>query len=612
MATIETRDTAGENSVATVFPKSSEGIRVAVWLALLLCGYLGAECFVPMRTAVQIGGDEGFELAKALLWKGGYQLYEQVWNDQPPLHTWILTKLVRASRDAPKSGMGGENAGSRVPDPSITNSDSRDLLAARLVSVFFGCVLIAALFSMALKLNGLPVAVLACAMLICSPGFLGLCASCMLEVPAFATAVASMALLVCAAAGTPKEWWLIAVGGAVFGAAIMMKLVPLMLSPLIAFILWRRQDDPERLRLIPLLRSLLLFGLAVIATVAAIDILIEGGAFLLHLGQTWSSHFGAQQSFEYGSAREHPFDWTLLLKNWDSKVPALLALCLFAGWRFRGRQVASSRLPADINECSSIRRPWPADPVPRPGTTSGVRAGQPPRNRGYCRKLLNPRLPFANPPGWFSWWSCQNAPEIKVLPAIWLLFSMFVFAMHKPWWTYYYVHLEAPLCWCAAIAMVFAVRGGAANYAEHKARTAIVGLILTAALLWTCGRVYFQIGSIRSAPRIYSDLAIAEMARFKPFTQWLYADEPIYSFHAGIPFPPNLAVIMYKRLWSGDMTNEKLAAELGAVKPGLILLKQDTRAVAFQDLLEREYRLVYYDSAHRLYAHSSISKKPGR
>jgi len=31
--------------------------------------------------------------------------------------------------------------------------------------------------------------------------------------------------------------------------------------------------------------------------------IIDGGAFLRHFGQTWSSHFGTQQSFEYGSAK---------------------------------------------------------------------------------------------------------------------------------------------------------------------------------------------------------------------------------------------------------------------------------------------------------------------
>jgi hypothetical protein len=330
----------------------------------------------------------------------------------------------------------------------------------------------------------------------------------------------------------------------------MMKLVPVMLAPLITLIIWQRHHSEKR-GLILILRSLLLFGLPAIITFVAVDVLIEGGAFLRHFGQTWSSHFGAQQSFEYGSANEHPFDWMLLLKNWDSTIPGVLGLCLFVGTQFRARQISSASVPL-------------------------FRA------------------------------------DMQVLPSIWLPYSMFVFAVHKPWWAYYYIHLEVPLCWCAAVALIYIIRKGMARYATHKTRTVIGGFVLATVLFWTCGRVYFQIRSIQEAPRIYSDMVIPEMARFKPFAQWMYSDEPIYSFHAGIPFPPNLAVIMYKRLWSGDMTNEKLTAELGTVKPGLILLKQGTQVMPFQDLLEREYRLVYFDSAHRLYAHGSIGKKPGR
>src|SRR6267154_2928206 len=64
-------------------------------LGLLLTGFLIIETLVPLRTAVQIGADEGFELAKATLCLNGHRLYTEVWNDQPPLHTFLVTELVR-------------------------------------------------------------------------------------------------------------------------------------------------------------------------------------------------------------------------------------------------------------------------------------------------------------------------------------------------------------------------------------------------------------------------------------------------------------------------------------------------------------------------------------
>ena len=73
--------------------------------------------------------------------------------------------------------------------------------------------------------------------------------------------------------------------------------------------------------------------------------------------------------------------------------------------------------------------------------------------------------------------------------------------------------------------------------------------------------------------------------------------------------PPDLAVVMLKRLWSGEMTNAKITDEMETVKPGLILLANDTRVMPFQKLMQTEYRLVYQDHMHRLYALKAIANK---
>ena len=119
-------------------------------------------------------------------------------------------------------------------------------------------------------------------------------------------------------------------------------------------------------------------------------------------------------------------------------------------------------------------------------------------------------------------------------------------------------------------------------------------------------RVYLQVTGIQNSPQTYHSLVLSEIERFKPFTQFIYTDELIYSFHTGIPVPPKLGTISLKRLWSADMTNEKIAAELWATKPGLILLANNTRAVPFHDLLTSEYRLAYEDDKHRLYARKDV------
>jgi len=75
--------------------------------------------------------------------------------------------------------------------------------------------------------------------------------------------------------------------------------------------------------------------------------------------------------------------------------------------------------------------------------------------------------------------------------------------------------------------------------------------------------------------------------------------------------PPDLAVLSLKRFWSGQMTNERIAEEMRAFKPGLILLANDGRELPFSELIQAEYRLIYQDADHNLYAHKDVLAKAG-
>jgi hypothetical protein len=48
------------------------------------------------------------------------------------------------------------------------------------------------------------------------------------------------------------------------------------------------------------------------------------------------------------------------------------------------------------------------------------------------------------------------------------------------------------------------------------------------------------------------------------------------------------------------------------IKPGIVLLRNDTHPSPFDGLIGREYRLVYEDADHRLYIHKSIVNMPAR
>ncbi|MHB8522301.1 MAG: hypothetical protein ACYDH9_16295 [Limisphaerales bacterium] len=498
-------------------------------------------CLLPLRTAIQIGADEGFELAKATLCLHGHRLYSEVWNDQPPLHTFLVTEILK-----------------RI---------SRSVLGPRLLTVGLALILLTAVFLIGKRIGGLSVGVLATALLMASPGFLELSSSCMLEIPALAPVVTAVGLLLIV---RRTKWPIVEVVAGVLGAvALQIKLISIIFFPLVVLVIWLRcrpngflgEAETAGQPLVPqatalvgtiarpsklfnaisrfssgnLVRRLRFFAVSLALSFVAIDYAIDGGAYVRYFQETWTSHFATARSFEYGSASDHPFDWSIFLKNWDTTIPAIFGIVVLA------RQVH--------------------------------------------------RNVFA------------------IVPLVWLGLMVVVFAVHRPWWSYYYVHLAIPLCLCGAVGL--AAVWGRIRWRRAGLGVEAVALYLLCAVPWMVARGYLQIHGIRNSPQTFSCLALKEIGRLKPLAKWMYSDEPVYSFHAGIPMPPDLAVVPLKRLWAGSMTNERITSEMRQIKPEIILLRNGARDLPFQDLIDAEYRLVYQDSDHRLYTTKSLAKRAG-
>jgi hypothetical protein len=584
---------------------------------------------MPLRTAVQIGADEGFELAKATLCLHGHKLYSEVWNDQPPLHTWLITQVVKLRQSKPLTPSLSPLDGERVS----AEERGYSILGPRLLTSAFTAVLLACVFSISCRISGLLIGTLTTAFLIASPGFLELSSSCMLEIPALATAIAGLCVLMV----LPRTKWYAAecCAGVLFGLAALMKLVPLYLLPLAALVIWlRHRPSPilettlsppggegkgegaprplsrtprkaqESVRgstalstssaLYPQLRRLfvplLVTGASLAASFVVVDWFIERGAFLIHFQQSWSSHFGGVQSFEFGSPKEHAFDWSILPKNWDLAVPALVGICLLIKQGWKG---------------------LPGSTILSPTGGEGRVRGQPATGRVMERANL------IGAPGLLS-----------LVPLTWLALSLIVFTNHKPWWDYYYIHIAIPLCWCAAIGVELTcrslaqklrardgrrpalTRSPAHSLTLNQAGRAVPLLVFAlCAAAWMGTRVCLQIAGVRQSPQLYAALVLKEIERLKPFTRWMYTDQIVYSFHADIPMPPPLAVVPLKRLWTGDMTRARIAAEMSRFKPEIILLSNDAQEVPFQHLLEGDYRLIYQDDRQRLYAERATIKR---
>lgn len=584
--TIHEVGSLGETQLNKRPPGKQRGRATPVVLLVLLLAFLAIESFVPLGTAVQIGADEGFELAKATLCEKGHHLYTEVWNDQPPLHTFLVTQILKHV--------------------------SRSVLWPRLLTVGFSVVLLTAVFVIVMRVSGLLVASLTTGMIVASPGFVELSSSCMLEMPALATALASVALLCCEKGKRPSNlpllgerageranleaesvttfaWTghvLVVLAGVVFELGLQMKLVPVIYLPLAALLIflteWNGRDSIRWL-----IARMALFGCSLVVAYVVSDLLIERGAYLTHFGQSWKSHFGATKpSSEYGSPSQHPFDWIVLLKNWDVTVPAMVGAGVLMA-RLRKKPGNSGRAGAKVKNLTGGHE-----------GNGGVKG---------------------------------TAVLLQALPLMWLALTFAVFGIHKPWWAYYYSHTAIPLCWCAAIGIELlyenskrwlGLEGGSCQAAERgrgpQARTparrwlvvtGTVCLFGVCSIGWMGARVYLQVTNLRTAPKIETSPVLGQMRKFGPFTDWLYADKLVYSFHSGIPVVPSLAVMPVKRFWSGEMDKPGIHRELEKYKPGLMVLINDGRDVPFKDLLDAEYQMVYMDSDNRMYARKEIAKR---
>jgi 4-amino-4-deoxy-L-arabinose transferase-like glycosyltransferase len=580
----------------------SRGALIAIVILLtLLCGIEG---FLPLSTTVQIGADEGFELAKATLCLNGHRLYSEVWNDQPALHTWLVTRSIEITRAISQRESGGQNPKSHPaeagPNPTQTpNSQiSISALFPRLLTVVFTAVLLSSLFILVLRISGLRVATITAALLLLSPGFIELSSSCMLEIPALACAFAAMCILF--SAGRSSFFWRECLGGILYACALLMKLVPAYLLPLTAAILWFRPRDVDTQKSFRrFLQSGLIFGLSLAAAFVLIDLAIERGAFLVHFGQSWSSHFGRATTLEYGSAQQHPFQWSILLKNWDTALPAVGAFV----WAIVAVQSSRLKVQREMTQAGKSKSQNP-NPSPAEGNRNSKAGSEQPQSAASL-----PRQPRSGLLAWSFSGGWRLNVGISFLPFAWLLYSLILFSVHKPWWLYYYIHTVIPLCWCAALALAAAF-DWAVSGSRRWLRFAPVVLFSMCALAWMGGRLYLQVTGIRALPRNYETLAIDRVQRLGPSVHWMYADDSIYSFWTGVPMLPNLAVLPMKRFWMGDMTFDRVVEELTAAKPEVILLNNSSEPRPFDDLLAHDYRLTFMDSRTRLYVRRDIRRVP--
>ncbi len=271
-----------------------------VVLILLLAAFVLLQQTLPLKSAIKIGADEGFALSKAVLKVNGYQPYVDFWNDQPPLHTILLAAIIRHV--------------------------SYSILGPRLLTTVFTLMLFCSVFLIVRRFSRIAPAAAAIVLLAASPGFLELSSSCMVEMPALATAVCGLAVLYSGSISKSRVMELCA--GILFGIALQIKFVALLYLPIAVLILLLRYRLRQPEHRWPG-TGFLCFGVALLTSFLAINY-GTGHPLLIQLKESWAAHAATQTSWAYGYPSEHPFQWWILMRNWDVTIPGvigIIALC---------------------------------------------------------------------------------------------------------------------------------------------------------------------------------------------------------------------------------------------------------------------------------------------
>jgi 4-amino-4-deoxy-L-arabinose transferase-like glycosyltransferase len=430
---------------------------------------------------------------------------------------------------------------------TIHKNISSSVFVLRAITACFTVLLITSFYMIVRKICDVSAAAVAGLFLILSPGFVDLSSSCMVEIPALAPAVAGLAALMGLCPKNRKT--ALVLGGILFGVAFQIKLINLILLPIVGLVIWLKRVESQAESLPPEAVTFQRLFNRGISQAAFVDFLVFGGSLAV-------AFFGINFLLPNG-------DYLLQVKQtWTA--------------HFAPAQSFEYGSPNDYPfDWSVLLKAW-EQTIP---ACVGI---------AVCL------------------WSCGSSPWFFI-PFVWLALEFVVFGIHRPWWSYYYVHNALPTAWCAAIGIMATVRQ--LRKKRSKTTTGLFYMYAVFAAVWMGSRAYLEVSAIRRSPQTYNSLVLQQVEVFKTFAKTIYTDEGVYSFHTGIPLPPKLGIVSLKRFWSGDMTNEKLRDELWTIKPELFLLVSDARERPYQDLLQSQYSLVYDDQKHRLYVRKDVVKQ---
>lgn len=104
----------------------------------------------------------------------------------------------------------------------------------------------------------------------------------------------------------------------------------------------------------------------------------------------------------------------------------------------------------------------------------------------------------------------------------------------------------------------------------------------------------------------YEERVMRRISQYADQTKWMVTDLPMYAFRAGIPVPPELAVISAKRIAAGELSGSELLNAVQEYKPEQVLLGRFDFPELQEYLAENYYLILERPGELKLYARQDL------
>ncbi|MBU4251661.1 MAG: glycosyltransferase family 39 protein [Candidatus Omnitrophica bacterium] len=429
---------------------------------------------------------------KSSLFLKGFSLYKEIWSDQPPLLTVILSYWLK------------------LFGPSVP--------AGRILIFVFSSLLLWALYQTVKGRQGGFCALMAIIFLVLSATYLRLSISIANDLPALSFAMLSIYFI-----NLYNKFYLkyfLVLSGMIMALSLQIKLITIFLIPLIILEIIQIEKVNSKNRNHPFLPVILWAGSFLIIYFAIIITFFHFNFYML-IQQLINPHYLASKGVIPGYSQDTLLAVCnkVLLRDWDIFLLALMGI-IFLG-----------------------------------------------REKKYR----------------------------TFFPILWLAMALAILLNYKPVRQYYYLLLSIPASWLAAIGFKECF------LAAMRKKKWIRWLILSAIILVLL-RLPFKCSGIltdlKDTPNTEEHKAVELLSGYSRRVRWVFTDMPIFAIYAGIPVPPELAVISAKRIFTKNLQPAYLLTILEKYAPEIILLgrfqNKKTEAQKESELKITPYLNKYY------------------